>query len=42
MALLTLQIDPEATMNPLHTQKHYMRQYGPNAYHGQESCEFKA
>lgn len=42
MAMLTLQINPEATMNPLLTQKHYMRKHGPNAYYGQESPELKA
>jgi len=36
MALLTRQIDPQATRLPeALIQKHYQRKHGPNAYYGQ-------
>ena len=37
MALLTLQIDPQAAPAPQRIlNKHYMRKHGPNAYYGQK------
>ena len=36
MALLTLQIDPNAAPAPQRIQdKHFLRKHGPNAYYGQ-------
>lgn len=38
MALLTLQIDPNAAPAPQHIQdKHFLRKHGPNAYYGQQA-----
>ncbi|MDD6210418.1 MAG: L-ribulose-5-phosphate 4-epimerase [Bacteroidales bacterium] len=36
MAYLTLQINPDSTMNPHLVQKHFFRKHGPNAYYGQK------
>lgn len=35
MAYVSLLINPETTMNPLLTEKHFSRKHGPNAYYGQ-------
>lgn len=35
MAALTLQLNPDARINPLLARKHYMRKHGPDAYYGQ-------
>lgn len=38
MALLTLQVNPQALPAPQHLQdKHFMRKHGPNAYYGQKA-----
>ena len=40
MALLTLQIDPNAAPAPQRIQdKHFLRKHGPNAYYGQHRAE---
>ena len=37
MALLTCQLDPEASALPQHyLDKHYLRKHGPDAYYGQK------
>ena len=35
MAFISLNVNPNLTMNPLLVQKHFYRKHGPNAYYGQ-------
>ncbi|MCW1734225.1 L-ribulose-5-phosphate 4-epimerase [Anaerorudis cellulosivorans] len=39
MAAVTLDINPQATMNPHLVKKHFSRKHGPGAYYGQSSGE---
>jgi len=39
MAAVTLGINPQATMNPHLTEKHFSRKHGPGAYYGQSTDE---
>jgi Ribulose-5-phosphate 4-epimerase and related epimerases and aldolases len=36
MAFISLNVNPNLTMNPLLVQKHFYRKHGPNAYYGQK------
>lgn len=36
MAFISFCINPQTTMNPLLTEKHFSRKHGPNAYYGQK------
>jgi L-ribulose-5-phosphate 4-epimerase len=35
MAFISLSVNPQASMNPLLTRKHFDRKHGANAYYGQ-------
>lgn len=35
MAYVSLQVNPQLTMNPLLVEKHFLRKHGPGAYYGQ-------
>jgi L-ribulose-5-phosphate 4-epimerase len=36
MAFISLQVNPQLTMNKLLIEKHFSRKHGPDAYYGQK------